>query len=434
MCYFEGLGRIIPSEAALELLNTRFSNNCMLPKLQDITWRSAPPGHLELMLPLIVSSVLACFWLGTARDHFNAPRLVLALKALAPAYNSLADIHIIGSLIHDPLITDAVSTLLLKCNPGKLRRFYVRTALSNEAFIHATQLPNLEVFFIKTGLGNETELGVPLPTSTFPSLESLEIDATDTTRPPLLRTIADIQSKTFRRLKLEFPVQEWGTFFPAMLVAIQHSGSYQTLTKFSITPDGRFNVDTAFIRPLLFLTQLTDLDIEIHCGRQCPFKLSDQDIEELVKALPKLESLCLGSNPCSRPANNTIRTLVSIATHCKHLFELVIHTNVEAVIDGVSQHGGRGGSHTSGDPLSTFVECPIRSIIFGPCFIPDEGRGAIVFAITLLRLFPRLSELGVYPPTLESYPLWETVEELITTCGRIGASITDVGKCAVSFF
>ena len=432
MRYFEGLGRIIPSEAALNLLGARFSNHCMLPKIQDITWRGASPEHLELMLPLIVSPVLSSFWFGIARDHFNASQLVPAIESLAPAYNSLVDIHITNSLIHDPLIIDAISTLLLKCNPGKLRHFHVRTTLSNEAFIHATQLPNLEVFFMKTGLDNEMELGAPLPRSTFPSLELLEINAIDTTRSPLLRTIADIQSKTFRRLKLEFPAEEWGTFVPAMLVAIHHSGSYQTLTKFCIRPEGRFDVDTAFIRPLLFLAQLTDLEIEILCGRQCPFKLSDEDIEELVKAMPKLESLCLGSFPCSHPANNTIRSLMSIATHCKHLNELVIHANVEAVIDEVSQRGSRGGDQTSGDPLSIFVECPVKSIIFGPCFIPDEARGATVFAITLLRLFPRLIELGVSPPTLEGYPLWEMVEGLITTCRHIGASIADVGKCAVS--
>jgi hypothetical protein len=178
---------------------------------------------------------------------------------------------------------------------------------------------------------------------------------------------------------------------------------------------------------------MTHLEIEMLCGRRCPFKLSDEDLEELVKAMPKLESLFLGSFPCSHPANNTIKSLVSIAKHCKRLCELVIHTNVEAVIDGVSQRGYWGGNQASGDPLSIFVGCPVQAIIFGPCFIPDEGRGAIIFALTLLRLFPCLHEVDFYPPTPESEPLWDMVKGLITTCGYIGANIADVGKRTMRF-
>jgi len=62
-----------PSEAALKLLNTRFSGHCMLPKLRDIGWIGASPEHLELMLPLVVSPVLIGFRLGLGfRSPLNA--------------------------------------------------------------------------------------------------------------------------------------------------------------------------------------------------------------------------------------------------------------------------------------------------------------------------------------------------------------------------
>ena len=432
MRYFLGPGRIIPSKQVLELLNTRFSDGCMLSKLRDIKWYDASLGHLELTLPLIVSPVLTNFCLGFSPNPLNASQLLPAIEALAPAYNSIVEFRVSDSVIHDPLIVDAASTLILKCNPETLRHFHIESTLSREAFVHATQLPNLESFVLEIGPDDETEHGVPLPTLTFPSLESLDIHAIHTTHSPFLGTIAGIQSKKFSKLTLEFQAAEWRTLFPPMLVSLQHSGSHQTLTSLSIKPAGHFDIDAAFIRPLLFLTQMVWLYIDVACEPLCAYKLSDEDLEELVKAMPDLKLLHLGRRPCSHPANNSIKSLVSIAKHCRHLFELQIHTNVEVVVSGVSQHGGWGGDRTSGDPPSVFAGCPVSEIVFGPCFIPNEQQGAVLFAFMLLRLFPRLNSVVVYDSISESGHLWEMVKGIINTCGHIGANVADIGKRTTS--
>jgi hypothetical protein len=402
----------------------------MLPKLRDIKWHCASLGHLELTLPLIVSPVLTDFWLGFSPDPLNASQLLPAIEALAPAYNSIVDLRVSSPVIHDPLIIDAASTLILKCNPETLRHFHMESTLSSKAFIHATQLPNLKSFVLKIGPDDETEHGVPLPTLTFPSLESLEIHAIDTTHSSLLGTIAGIQSKKFSNLRLEFRATEWRTLFPPMFVSLRHSGLHQTLTSLSIKPADRLDIDAAFIRPLLLLTQMVRLYIDVDCGPLCAYKLSDEDLEELVKAMPELESLFLGGRPCSRPANNSIKSLVSIAKHCKHLLELWIHTNVEAVVSGVSQRGNPwGGDRTPGDPPSIFAGCPVFRIVFGSCFIPDDKQGAVLFAFMLIRLFPRLNSVGVFGSTPESTQLWEMVKGVINTCGHAGANVANIGKC-----
>ncbi|KAF9647205.1 hypothetical protein BDM02DRAFT_3117461 [Thelephora ganbajun] len=410
-----------PSEVALRLLNTRFSGRCMLPNLQDIGWINASPEHLELILPLIVSPVLTNFRLGVSIGRFfDVPQVVLALEALAPAYNSLVEIRIYNSMIHDPRIIDATSTLLLRCNPNKLRYFRVGSCLSTEAFIHATQLPHLEAFAMRT---DTTGLGVPLPTSMFPSLKLLEINATNP-RSPLLKTIAHIQSKTLDRLDLISPAATLGTFLPATLAALRPRGLYQTLTALSIFPKGGLELDMAIIRPLLCLNQLTHLEIMLICSRNsCPYGLSDEDLEELVKAMPKLRLLSLGSVPCSRPVNNTIKSLVAIAKHCKHLDRLVIHTNVEAIVNGAFQRGGWGEDPTVENCPSALVGCPLRNIVFGPCFIPNEEQGATIFALMLLRLFPYLRSLAVFFLTREADPLWELVNDVITTHKRVGTNV-----------
>ena len=410
----------------MKLLNTRFSGRCMLPKLQDIRWISASPKHIEPTLRLIVSPALTNFRLALRNyGPISASQLVPALEALAPAYNSLVEIRICHSTIHDPRTIHAASTLLLKCNPDKLLYFHVDSALSVEAFIHATQLPNLEAFTFRA---HTTELGIPLPTSTFPSLRSLDV-ITVNTDSPLLQAITHIQSTTFTGLRLEFPAATVGTFLPATLATLRPRGLHQTLTRLSITPEGDFNLDGAALRPLLFLNQLTMLEVWLHCSQgQCPYKLSDENLEALVKAMPKLKSLCLGSIPCSHPANTTLKSLVSIAKYCKYLDELVIHTNVETIIAGVPQYDNWGEDRTLEALNPTLVGCPLRNIIFGPCFIPGEQRGAVTFALTLLRLFPSLVRATAFHPTPETDPQWELVDDVIVSHTRARVNIMDAGK------
>ena len=147
MRHFMEHGHDFPSEAALKFLNAHLSGRCMLPNLQDVRWLGASPEHLEPMYPLIVSSALTNFRLAL-KEHgsLDALKIVPTLEALAPAYNSLVEIRICHPTMHDPQIINAASTLLLKCNPDKLRYFHVDSALSTEALVHAAQLPNLEMF------------------------------------------------------------------------------------------------------------------------------------------------------------------------------------------------------------------------------------------------------------------------------------------------
>jgi len=419
-----------PSEAALKSLNTRFSGRCMLPNLQDIRWINALPEQLQPMFPLIVSSVLTNFRLGLdGYDPLDAPQIVPALEALAPSYNSLVEIRFCNPTMHDPRIINAASTLLLKCNPDKLRYFHVDSALSMEAVIHATQLPNLETFNIRT---DATEPDIPLLSSIFPSLRSLVFKTTNPLS-NLLRIIARIESTTFTNLNLGFPAATIGTFLPTTLEALRPRSLHHKLTRLSISPEGDYDLDRTTIQPLLFLNQLTTLEITLICRQgQCPYKLSDENIEELVKAMPELRTLCLGMFPCAHPANSTIKSFVSIAKYCKHLEELIIHTNIEVIVTEALERD-EWGYPTPYDPLPTLVGCPLRSLMLGPCFIPMEQQGAMIFALTLLRLFPQLMSVTALPGTFEGDPQWELVNAVIIADRSIRANIADAGRFT-SFF
>lgn len=122
-----------------------------------------------------------------------------------------------------------------------------------------------------------------------------------------------------------------------------------------------------------------------------------------------------------------MKSLVSIVKHCKHLEELIIHTNVEAVVAGAFQrHYWEGNSLE--DPLSTFVGCPLSRIMFGPCPMPREQQGAVIFALTLLRLFPRLATVTALHPNAEADPQFELVNGVIATHRRICTNIAAAGK------
>ena len=327
----------------------------MILRLRDIRWLGAPQEYLELMLPLIVSPALTNFRLGLGTyDDLNASQVVPALEALAPAYNSLVEMRFCGDSIHDPQIIHAASHLLLKCNPDTIRHFRVVSALSAQAFIHTTQLQTCSRLLSWRARSSSA---CHLPTTVFPSLKFLEIDAIDT-RSPLLKTIAHIQSRTFAGLELKFPATTLETFLP-------------TLTVLLINPEGDFDLDGATVQPILSLNQLTHLEITPVCGRdRCPYKLSDQDIEGLVTAMPRLEQLSLGPFPCSQPANNTIKTLISTAKHCKRLEQLVIHTNVGAIVAGVFQGGDRGEDPAPKDRLSP--DAPSKPNLW-PLFHSERG-------------------------------------------------------------
>ena len=103
--------------------------------------------------------------------------------------------------------------------------------------------------------------------------------------------------------------------------------------------------------------------------------------------MPELRTLCLGAFPCAHPVNSTIKSLVSIARYCKHLEELIIHTNIGDMVTEAFERGD-WGYPTADNPHPALVGCPLRNIMFGPCFIPREQQGAMILALTLLRLFP----------------------------------------------
>lgn len=401
---------VFPSEPAFRLLNGRFAGRCMFPNLPSFEWYNEDAErHLERILPLIVSPSLVHLEL-TIKDVSCAQAI---LPALAPAYDSLQSIYVTQS---DSEPVQEFSTLLVKCNPRQLREFYVDARLSRATFLHAAQLPNLQFLGTKAIQADEPEPHdrEPLPPTMFPSLQCLYVGGLDADS-VWLKSFERIGSESLERLKLKLSeaATAWKVLY-LTLAGLWRGGFHRTLTDLIIGCQGSFSgleVNGTVIEHLLSFTQLTSLTISFICGQnQCGHKLSDEDLEKLVKAMPNLEYLVLGEEPCSIPAKTSIKSLEAIAQHCKHLTSLTIHTNVEAVIAGSFVHHGTSGRYVVlAHPGS--VECPLHTITFGCCHVPGGEDGAVTFALTLLEMFPHLRRVWSSDETLP----WKFISGLVTS-------------------
>ena len=384
-----------PSKQALRILRARFSGRCMLPNLREIQWfDDYTEKHIARTLPLLMSPSLTYF--NVCLENTRYARAVIS--SLASACNSLRFIYITrrgSDLVQEsPDPVREFSNLLFKCG-SQLLEFDVYSALSWSSLLHASQLPHLQYLHVRPD-GKEQFSSASLPTIMFPSIQGLSIKSIDTD-PTWLRFLAHIHSETLEDLVLQFRnAAAARAGLPMALRYIQSRGLHRTLTGLTISlRHNSLKVDGRTIEHLLFLKQLTTLEIFSLCSPdECSYELSDEDIEKLVMAMPKLKNLDLGGNPCSTPANNSVKSLIAIAKHCKRLEIMTIHINAGAVarIQNYSNNDPRKDP-ILGDPA--LVGCPLQSIIFGPCkTIKDEGQ-ATIFGLTLSQLFPRLTNLDL---------------------------------------
>lgn len=395
----------LPSESTLRQLNARFSGRRVFPNLLGLDLSNiGDGGKLLQILRLVVSpSLTNCNISIEEASHTQT-----VLSALAAAYSSLRSIHI-GRNVSQ--FGQGFSTLLLKCIPHQLYEFCVDAPISSAAFLRASQLPNLRFFIVNAIQLNPSEVhsSAPLPSTIFPSLQHLGVRdlCTDSI---WLRSLGRICSKNLKTLDLELTdiAAAKAALHLRALRDLPSCELHRTLTILCIGCNGHFSgleVDGMTVEHLLPFTQLTSLDISFTCSQdKCGYKLSDKDLERLVKAMPKLVDLTLGRKLCSIPANHSIESLMAIAKHSKHMESLHIHTNAETIIAGSPFGSGypRGGPTLQDQAL---VGCPLRSITFGPCRIPNGEQGIREFTSILHWLFPGLRSVC----SSYSDPQWDSL-------------------------
>ena len=201
-----------------------------------------------------------------------------------------------GAALRDPL-----SSVVLRCGPS-LTEFISTVPLSDAAVDHLIRLPRLCTCHIEGPPPRYHPSGLP----PFPPLTELALGRGAGHGWLSLLNLSGASSGVRESLK--------------------------TL-KFS-SP----TIDNSFASTIRIFRNLVDLDVVFFCDcgngdNQCAFKLDNDNVTELVVALPQLEFLLLG-HPCSaNVCATTIACLLLISVHCIKLQVLVIHFNTTDIVD-----------------------------------------------------------------------------------------------------
>ena len=350
------------------------------------------PNLNSLELPLITKSFVSLVPLFFSSSitsiviEFGLPvskaAVVPVIETLTTSCPNLQTIKLY-QLPKDPMITAAVSEMLLVTNRNILQQFEVSSSLTEEASEVVYKLPNLR------GLWVTVDGPGPLPTLVLPNLTTIQLDCDDdhgwlqgfsgATFGKLTSIIFNSESPSISDFLEAFKSVALTTSIPATLSQFE----------FYTSRPGRPNY-----RSLLPFTQLEELIIEFPCGDYCPSTIDDYIITDLARAMPKLKILHLGAEPCETPAGITIKGLATLAHYSPRLFQLCVHFQAASL-----------------DPRVITMPrkyCALTNLDVGD--IPVSEGSVKMVAKTLLRIFPRLNKIG------STNQMWEKVVFAIGVC------------------
>ena len=258
--------------------------------------------------------------------------------------------------------------------------------LSDAAWAHLASLPKLESLWVSGTPPTEISKSIPRKL-TFPALELMKVVADNTHQnwsllfpllesSPLQRVTVvvgpgiryrDIPSQVtlaMLKAKLQRCVNTliFIGFSPASLTSISHLGPFSSL-------------------------KALECDTRCRQSGRCVFPLTDSDIERLASELPQLANLWLGHECKYSPHRTTIRSMISLSTHCLSLETLYLPCNSTNISEDTKAESG------GFDPrLGVQSPCALHFLAFDWVVIPppEDVEGVGIVASALRHLFPRL--------------------------------------------
>lgn len=254
---------------------------------------------------------------GVPRDL--QPSIASAISMLpTSALRSLC----VGYIIPWADLTDSISSVVLRCGPS-LAEFTSTIPLSEAAMNHLIQLPHLRRWHI----------GSPPPSYSIKTLPLVF--------PPLAVCILG-----------EGVGRGWIPLFERLEHSVSPTQGVTPLSEVKesleiLTVESRPGTatDASFTSTIQIFRNLVDLNVDAFChsggyNYECTFKLNNDNVAELVMALPRLESLALG-RPCFKnTCATTVACLLPISVRCLKLRSLLIHFNTTTIHDDFKNISG----------------------------------------------------------------------------------------------
>jgi len=322
--------------------------------------------------------------------------MITALQTLCP---NLQDITL-HPIQRYPIITAAVSALLLTSNRDTLRCFRVDSPLTEEA---------REVIYTHTNLRRlwaVIEGATSLPTLVLPNLTELDIEYTGHDH----GWLQGFRGATFGRLAsigVHPKHKPIGDFLKAFESAALTASIQDSLSRFCLHTSYSWNPNYSSLLPF---TRLTYLVIGSSCDDGCSSTVDDNIILDLARAMPKLETLQLGGKPCREPRTGvTVKGFAVLAHYCPDLSILGIHFQVASL----STPPAISGLTSSAGSTTQRRDCALEELDVGEMLVPEES--ILTVALTLAHIFPRIECIT----SDDFYYNWEKVVDAICTSREI---------------
>ena len=306
-----------------------------------------------------------------------------------------------------PVITEAVSEMLLACNRDTLETFEVDSPLTEEAREVVYRLPELYSLWVVI------QGPISLPTVALPNLTHLDVQFDDD-----LNWLQGFRGATLEKLVSAVFLsesEEIGDFLGAFEKVVTVTSAKNTLSEFRLCTSRSWNPNYS---ALLSFNQLKELEIQFSCEGICSSRVDDDIIMSLARAMPKLEILLLGDAPCETPTGITVNGLIGLARLCPHLSKLCIHFQAASLVEAVTSAVTL--SPSNGEQTVQREGCALTDLEVGG--IPIPARSESTVAHILLQVFPRI--LNVEYTNRD----WKTVAETIKYFSQIATFVHRTGK------
>ena len=383
------------------MLQSRAISEPLLPYLKSLTLTDIPENLISFV-PLFLSPRTTSIYLGFERDVSSAAIASVAttIPILSPNLQSIR----LRLMRSDPMITTAVSGMLLAINGKGLQKFDVDSPLTEEGGEVICRLPNL--CELKTNIGGSSSL----TTLVLPNLTKIDIHYDHdhswlqafrgATLGKLTSTWFCCRSRPANNFLETFERVALTTSIPTTL------SEFVFHTWRSWRPN---------YRSLLPFTQLKNLVINFACHTSqhgCSSAIDDDIITDLARAMPKLENLQFGNRPCAASSGVTTKGLVALARYCPHLSGLSIHFQVATL--GLSEIPQTTPHNRQTTPREG---CALAHLYVGSMHLPEEST--LVVAQVLLRIFPSLEHIDYADQS------WKKVADAFAISGQL---VDRVGK------
>lgn len=306
-------------------------------------------------------------------------------------------------------MTEVVSETLLTCNRDTLQVFNAACPLTEEARKVLFTLPNLRQ--LRTVVQGPTSL----PTIVLPNVDLIHVEydsGLDWLQGFRQATIGGLKTVGFLNASGSAPIGDFLKEFQSVALTIS---AQNTLSEFRFCTSQSWSPNYS---SLLVFKQMTKLEIEFSCHTGCSSTVDDDIVIDLAQAMPELELLRLGKQPCHTVGGVTFRGLVVLALRCARLSKLHVHLQANRLAEATS----RTEPPSTSAPTAVIPQtnCALTDLQVGET--PISESATLVVGLTLLQIFPEILNIEYV------HSRWRKVAETIKLFKRIGGHIHHASK------